>query len=44
MDIDWFFLTMIVLIISLCARSALCCYFRYKYEKDDNQDKEKDQE
>lgn len=40
MKIDWFFLTMIVLIVSLCARSALCCYFRCKYGKDDKVAKE----
>lgn len=42
MNIDWFWLTVIVLIVALCTRSALCCYFNCKYgEKKNNGDVER---
>lgn len=36
MEIDWFWLTVIVAIVAICVNSTLCHYFSSKYgDKDD---------
>lgn len=37
MEIDWFYLTIIILIISICVYNTLESYFRHKYGKRDNE-------